>query len=464
MRNTRFFSVRAAAVLTMLPMLASAASFPDVPSSYPHSAAVLRLADLGVIGGNPDGTFKPYDPVDRASMLKMLYKAAGKTADVSKTKCFPDVVAGSWYENIVCDAVAKGYVQGYDNGASFKPGRAVTRAEALKLSIAVFGIAQAEGNAGVYTDVTAADWFMPYVRTALGRKILPIAGQEGPVYRPNMPLERGQAAAYIWNALAVKPDSTSFTPASSSSSSQGRASAMTERDRELAEQRANEQKSLALDMANMYRQSFPFSVAKTFSGKHSLSFRFVASSTMTADFTATLGAKGAVTCRLYRLMGEAISNEYYLGMQDGQSCHLRATLVSGEYQLDVQGTVADAGVTVTGVAVKGDGNDGFSEAKPLETGKIRLDALEANDLDDWYSFTVTHSTSITEVPGQNRTVTVTATDKLGCIIFPLDDVDLFGFDSPLCNENFLYPTGTYLINIRHAAPRAARQTYSIQVK
>lgn len=467
MKLTRFLlpaARKAALGVIILPIVASAASFPDVTSSYPHRTAVLGLADMGVIGGNPDGTFKPYDPVDRASMLKMLYKAAGKTADASKTKCFPDVVSGSWYENIVCDAVARGYVQGYDSGKSFKPGRAVTRAEALKLSIAVFGIAQADGDASRYTDVTAADWFMPYVRTALARNILPIPGQEGPAYRPNMPLERGQAAAYIWNALTVKPGQDAPAVSRPSSSASSSASAVTGRDKELAEQRASEEKSLAQDLANMYRQSFPFTATKTFSGKHALSFRFVASAAVTTDISAELGTKGAVSCRLYRLLNDAISTEYYLGHQEGQFCYLRVALAAGEYQLDVQGTVTDAKVSVNVVSSKGDGNDGFGEAKSLEMGKLRLDALEANDLGDWYSFKITHSTSVNDEPGQSRVVTLTATEKLGCIIYPLEDVDMFGFDTPVCNKTFLYPVGTYLVNIRHALPRAERQTYSIQVK
>ncbi len=475
MRLSRLSAIVMIALIA--PLFAAAASFPDVTSSYPHRDAVLKLADMGVIGGHPDGTFKPYDPVDRASMLKMLYKAAGKTADSSKTRCFPDVAPGSWYETIVCDAVAKGYVQGYDNpsagsgqaGKSFKPGRAVSRAEALKLSMVVLGtLSDGSGPSALpYTDVAREDWYTPYVRTAVSLKILPMSGMDGPLFKPNQPLERGQAAQYIWNALHPDTSTVVSSPASSaraSSASSASRPAVTGRDKELAEQRASEEKSLAQDMANMYRQAFPFVANKTFSGKHPISFRFALSSATTVDIAAVLEAKGAVSCRLYRMLNDVISIEYYLGYQENESCFLRAAIQPGEYQLDVQGTVADAKFSVTAASVKGDGNDGFSEAKSIDMGKLRLDALDGNDLSDWFSFKITGSTSQTGEPGQNRTVTLTSGDKLGCIIYPLEDVDLFGFDTPLCNESFLYPVGTYLVNVRHAPPRAERQTYSIVVK
>ena len=104
MRYLRSLSV---AALAVIPLAVSAISFPDVPSNYPHKAAIEALADRGVIGGNPDGTFAPHNPVDRASILKMLYKAANITPDLSKVKCMSDVAAGSWYETFVCDAVAR---------------------------------------------------------------------------------------------------------------------------------------------------------------------------------------------------------------------------------------------------------------------------------------------------------------------------------------------------------------------
>ena len=78
MRFARPFSL----ILTLsllVPLLAQAVTFPDVPATHPFVQAIDGLVQMGVINGNPDGTFRPGDPVNRAAMLKMLYLASGKT-------------------------------------------------------------------------------------------------------------------------------------------------------------------------------------------------------------------------------------------------------------------------------------------------------------------------------------------------------------------------------------------------
>src|SRR3990167_2266936 len=90
----------------------AAAVFPDVPEGSLYQEAVEMLVDAQVINGNPDGLFHPNDDVNRAAMLKMLYKARGKTPDPLSVRCFLDVEIGSWYESFVCDAAARRYVNG----------------------------------------------------------------------------------------------------------------------------------------------------------------------------------------------------------------------------------------------------------------------------------------------------------------------------------------------------------------
>ncbi|HBU09588.1 MAG TPA: hypothetical protein DEB30_02180, partial [Candidatus Peribacter riflensis] len=76
---------------------------------------------------------------NRAEMLKMLYKATGKTPDSTSRACFSDVERLSWYESYVCDAAAHHYVEGYSNG-TFRPANPVNRVEALKMITQVIGI------------------------------------------------------------------------------------------------------------------------------------------------------------------------------------------------------------------------------------------------------------------------------------------------------------------------------------
>jgi len=222
----RRFSSAMLAIVLLFPASGFAVSFPDVPATHVHEHAIERLTAMSVITGNPDpssplgtgSTFNPDDPINRAAMLAMLYRAAKKTPE-KVGGCFPDVQEGSWYEFTVCDAAKDGYVQGYsaaDGKKTFKPGQPVTRAEAIKLTLVILGIPEADLSrvVNMYGDIGASDWHARYIHTALAHHILPISGQDGDAFHPGQMLERGEAAAYIWNAL----EATSALPASSSSS------------------------------------------------------------------------------------------------------------------------------------------------------------------------------------------------------------------------------------------------------
>lgn len=446
------------ALLILIPASALAA-FPDVSASYAHRVAIDGLVNLGVVGGHPDGTFRPRDPVDRAAMLKMLYKARGLEPSPSAKKCFTDVVAGSWYESYVCDAVARGFVQGYAD-KTFKPARAVTRAEAIKLTVVVMALSVPSDSAQIelYADIGASDWFRPYVRTALARKVLPIAGQDGKNFSPHTLLERGEAAAYIWNALNTQDEEAAVSSTASSSPSV--------REQELQAQREQEEAMHEQALKNTYLMGIPFSEERAFTEKQIISYKFSLASAAVIDVTTTLlpNEKGGITCRLYRLREDGFSEEYYLGFIDGAKCLLRSSLAPGEYQLQLQPTSAGAKFSVSATKGTGDGNDGFREANLLEQGKLRTELLDSNDLEDWYTFKVYADAKSYDAGGRQMTVKTTGTASIGCLIYPLSDVDLFGFSVPDCNAPFLYPPGTYMVSIRHAKPYPTKQTYTVELK
>ncbi len=451
MRTLR--STLLAVTFAVLPVAVLAITFSDVPSSYPHKEAIEKLSDKGVIGGNPDGTFKPRDPVNRAAMLKMLYLAAGKSVSVPSKSCFPDVPSDAWYAPYVCDAVSRGHVKGYTDG-KFWPSRPVSRSEALKLTIAVLGIAEQNpgASAHLYTDVAAGDWFSSYVRTALATKILPMPGQDGKLFYPTWPLERGEAAAYIWRSLN--------TASSGSSSSAGTS---TQSSGSTRSSRSSVSSAPADRILNM---NIPFTDRQQFMEKKPVSYRFSVSSKVTVDITVdNTDSSGGITCRLYELDADGFSSRYYIGVQESGDCFIRATLAPGNYQLQLQPLTANTNYVVdvkTGAPT--DGNDGFSEAKTLDIGRVRVEYLDGNDLMDFYSFRVVADAAVTEAGGKKMTVTTTASPEVGCSIFPMSDVDLYGFTGPECNAEYLFPAGTYVVVVRHPVPRAARNGYSLQVK
>lgn len=99
-------------------------------SGHPYEDAIQSLTDAGVIGGHPDGTYKPNDNVNRAEFLKIVVGASVENVGIGGN-CFPDVLT-DWYAKYVCYGKNAGIVQGYPDGY-FKPTQNVNYVEALKM-------------------------------------------------------------------------------------------------------------------------------------------------------------------------------------------------------------------------------------------------------------------------------------------------------------------------------------------
>jgi hypothetical protein len=99
-------------------------SFPDVPGHWAEEE-ILSLAEKGVLGGYPDGTFRPDVPVTRGEAAAALARAFD-LAEKSPAG-FPDV-AGEWSEGAVSAARMAGLVEGYPDG-TFRPGAGILRSE-----------------------------------------------------------------------------------------------------------------------------------------------------------------------------------------------------------------------------------------------------------------------------------------------------------------------------------------------
>ncbi len=117
-------------VLVLLPH-ASAATFPDMSDTHPATPAVEWLTEKNIVQGNPDGTFRPQQNLNRAELAKILVGAFG-TQNLSAGTCFTDVQNGEWYAPFVCGAKQMGIVEGYPDG-TFRPSADVTAVEAAKM-------------------------------------------------------------------------------------------------------------------------------------------------------------------------------------------------------------------------------------------------------------------------------------------------------------------------------------------
>lgn len=444
-----------------------AAVFPDVPEGHMYQEEIEFLVGKQVINGNPDGTFSPLRNVNRAEMLKMLYRVAEKTPNAASRLCFPDVQPGSWYEPYVCDAAQHHYVEGYSDG-TFRPERPVSRVEALKmittvLAVPVPELTQKTRDVVKFVDVSFSAWYTKYLYLGFTRGILPIEGQDGPRFYPDKPLLRGEAAAYIYQALHLKeeqeesqeeassPEISSAHSSSWSSVAEGQGVSMSSQKKESST-RSVPSGPLIKDV------HLPLQEGGAFSGKQAVLYRFTlpVDRVLRLQVNLSAGQPGKVTCRLYRLEDQGFSMEYYLGLEEQGKCVMRVALDPGSYQWEVrpteQGTLYSAEIT----DVAGDGNDGFRQAKTLGKATPRVGVLEVGDTADWYQFSV---------PSEGHmTVQVSGDGGASCLIYPMSNVDLFGFSGPQCNESYLYPTGTYYVGVTRPVGKAGSVKYTVQWK
>jgi hypothetical protein len=404
--------------------------FPDVSDSHPFKAEIESLSRAGIVKGNPDGNFYPDRNVNRAEFLKLLYLATNRVPKAVYGKCFSDIETGSWYELYICDAASKdnGFVSGYPDG-KFRPSNPVSRTEALKmlftvLKIQATDITPADKDIIKFVDISTAAWYSKYISAAYKMGILPITGFTSAKFEPEKALTRGEASAYIFQGLHPKK------PLSSSASSASSVSTQLPSDTPRFFDRVRQ-------------VSIPFSDTDQFEEKKNVSYMFelTAARTLVSINTGlTSTTDGDITCRLYLLTEEGFTDEYYLGVQDKNTCKLSAALRAGSYQLQVQPTVANSPFFVNAKIGSSDNNDGFIDAVSLKPNSEVSSSLEgSDDLFDWYKMKV-------DAEG-NNTIIVGSSERLACIIYTPSTVDQFGFTGPECGVEYFFKTGEYIIGV-----------------
>lgn len=105
-------------------------SFRDVTSAHWAFASVERAAELGLVTGYSDGTFRPDAAVTRAQFVLMLWRMCGKPA-AAKAASFADASA-DWYQDALSWAVENGYVNGLSD-TRFGPDAPITRQQAMAI-------------------------------------------------------------------------------------------------------------------------------------------------------------------------------------------------------------------------------------------------------------------------------------------------------------------------------------------
>ena len=111
--------------------------FSDISEDDPFYDSVKRLVTDNIISGNPDGTLDLDAPINRAEFSAVLVAAMRASEfieedDIDTTGQFPDVTADDWFAPYVDTLAKEGIVSGFDDG-NFYPNNNVTFAEGAKM-------------------------------------------------------------------------------------------------------------------------------------------------------------------------------------------------------------------------------------------------------------------------------------------------------------------------------------------
>lgn len=135
---------------------ATCVSFTDT-AGHPTEVYVRYLADLGLIAGNPDGSFGVNSTLTRAEASTFFEKANGYTvatlpvAPPSPACTFTDVSASDWFAGWVWQACADGFMNGLGGGL-FGPSDLLTRGQIVTI---FNNIHNSGGGSGAYLDFAA---------------------------------------------------------------------------------------------------------------------------------------------------------------------------------------------------------------------------------------------------------------------------------------------------------------------
>lgn len=156
---------------------------------------------------------RPEAGITRAEVATIFYRLLKEdvrdrvTSDVND---FSDVASGDWFNVTVSSLAQMGVIAGYEDG-SFRPNAPITRAEFAAIATRFFAERGVTYNEGLFADITGDEWFADVVAAAADRGLL--CGYPDGTVRPNTTITRAESCAVVNRTLDRRPDAKHLLPA-----------------------------------------------------------------------------------------------------------------------------------------------------------------------------------------------------------------------------------------------------------
>lgn len=177
------------------------APFSDIANSGYCDYIVVGWA-AGIVGGYPDGTFRPNNEVTRGQFITMLWRACGEPEAENAKLNFTDAAnIPDDYKAAVAWGVEAGIIYGYGDN-TFRHGTPISRAQMATFSYRLMDVIFEEGSFdafktpfGFNDDAAVAADYVDGVNVCANLGV--ITGYPDGFFRPNATGTRGQAATII---------------------------------------------------------------------------------------------------------------------------------------------------------------------------------------------------------------------------------------------------------------------------
>ncbi|WP_172674127.1 InlB B-repeat-containing protein [Syntrophomonas palmitatica] len=153
---------------------------------------IEKLAEMGIVSGYPDGSFRPDGKITRAEIVTILVKALNLKTNGNKAP-FQDT-AGHWAQDGIAIAAAEGIISGYGDGC-MRPDNLITREELAVMVVNAAKLQEASGDTSFTDNALISSWAKGSVLAAMKANML--KGYPDNTFRPREHATRAEAVSVI---------------------------------------------------------------------------------------------------------------------------------------------------------------------------------------------------------------------------------------------------------------------------
>lgn len=174
---------------------------------------VENLAEAGVVSGDPNGHFRPNDPVKRVEFAVMVQKAFAERPPKHPSRRFTDIPENFWGVGAIEMASQTGFIVGYPDG-TFRPNDLISRANVLVALVNGLTVPLSPRPIDEVLSAALVDWggipnyARPQIATAILNQLV-VNYPDAQMLRPNFAATRAEVAAFLCQSR-LQPEQTSL--------------------------------------------------------------------------------------------------------------------------------------------------------------------------------------------------------------------------------------------------------------